>query len=1711
MSEEQIFLAALDQPDAATRAKYLDEACQGNTSLREQVGRLLAAHFQSGEFLDVPAPEQVQIETSAGDAVTILTTGLPAHSEAAAMNQDDDSSDLEFLAPASRPDSLGRIGHYEVLQVIGKGGFGTVLRAFDDVLQRVVAIKVMAPVLAATSPARKRFTREAQSSAQVRHENVVQVYEVGEQPLPYLVMEFIPGETLQQRLDRIGPLDVPEVVRIGRQIAEGLAAAHATDLIHRDIKPGNVLLEGGHLKVKITDFGLARAGDDASMTQSGMIAGTPMYMAPEQVLGQMLDQRADLFSLGTVMYQMAAGRVPFRAPNSVAVLKRVADDTPRPIREVIPETPQWLCDIISKLHAKNPAERYQSAREVADVLADCEAQLKQNSRLRDYSRIPRAANASPGSALWKWVAVAAVVLFFSAIGLAQLEFAGITRLFGGRQPVGVVAPPAIPISDANFGPSADGFVPLFNGKDLTGWQTNPGTEGSWTVTDGVLKGRGLQQNYLYSETARFRDFHLRAEARINGAGNSGIHFRAAMPEAQRVGAPPGYEVQIAGPPADVNRTGSLMIFPSKNYLLVHVADPPAPADKWFTLEIIAEGRRIIVKVDGKTLANTEHTGPVEGRLALQVFDANTVVQFRKIEIKELPASPPATGGFVALFNGKDLTGWKKHALSGGEWKVEDGAIDGRGITSYLFTESSDYANYHLRVEAKINANGDAGVYIRTPFDVRALPISGPAKFTLLAGYEAAIALRANYPTHTGSLTAADGSTLSAGPLLPHKPDEWFVLEVIAEDNHIRTLVDGKPAADYIDDKRRASRGHIALQTWGPGITSVQFRKVEIKTLPTKPESRILASASPLPPTYKNSLGMEFVIVPKGKSWLGGGKDQPGEQEVEIPADFYLGKYEVTQEDWQQVMGENPSRFSRTGAGKDAVKDILDADLKRFPVENVSWDQCQNFVAKLNSLEKETGWVYRLPKEAEWEYACRGGPLSDKLDSAFDFYFAKPTNTLFPELANFNKGLNRPCQVGSYEANHLGLFDMHGNVWEWCGETEKAVVGVSPRVYLGGSYTDYLEDTRTALRRTRIGPRVAELALKTSYRYMNLGLRLALVPSGAPSPEATTPPPTVAKQEPPPLAVAPFDAAQAKNHQDGWAKHLAVPVEYTNSIGMKFRLIPPGEFQMGASEAEIERILDGVTLNWQISRMKAEGPQQAMTVREPYYLGQHEVTLGQFRQFVQEVGYKTTAETNGKGGERNLVEPERKIEVSPDYIWSNPIDSPTDDHPVVFVSIEDARQFCLWLCKKDGRSYALPRDDQWEFACRGGTTTRWSDEKDVQRIAWVRENSEGRLHPIGQKAANPFGLCDMHGNAAELCEPVPPKKAARRGGDSTSSVVSCRSASRWEVGDALPWFRQGFRVAIVSDLKPTMKTPTPVADVLKDAALPAAEQVEEVRKELMRRNPGFDGQVTHKIDGDVVTEIRFLTDQVTDIAPIRVWSALRVLDLYATHTNTYTYKGNGQLADLSPLAGMNLAGLTRLNLSYTRVGDAGLVHFKDCTNLTYLNLDSTQVSDAGLAYFKNCGNLDQLLLGRTKINDAGLSHFKNCKKLTLLDLSEVSVGDAELGYFKECEHLTRLGLGRTLITDAGLVHFKNCKKLQHVNLLETKVSNVGLALLRDCKELTGLFIGSTKVTDLSLIKDLPLKELDFDFRPQRDAEILRSIKTLEKINGKPAAEFWKEFE
>ena len=285
---------------------------------------------------------------------------------------------LDSLRPTDDPEMLGRLGGLEVAGVVGAGAMGVVLKAFDNSLDRTVAVKVLAPHLASSGAARKRFAREAKAAAAVLHPNVMAIHSVSNDDLlPHLVMPYFRGASLQKRLDQEGPPPLPEILRIGTQIAAGLAAAHAQGLVHRDVKPANILLEEGVERVAITDFGLARAVDDATMTRTGVIAGTPQYMSPEQARGESVDQRSDLFSLGSVLYAMCTGRSPFRADTSYGVLRRLTDKEPRPIREINPDIPEWFCAIVEKLMSKRLEDRFQSAEQLAELLEDCLAHVQQ--------------------------------------------------------------------------------------------------------------------------------------------------------------------------------------------------------------------------------------------------------------------------------------------------------------------------------------------------------------------------------------------------------------------------------------------------------------------------------------------------------------------------------------------------------------------------------------------------------------------------------------------------------------------------------------------------------------------------------------------------------------------------------------------------------------------------------------------------------------------------------------------------------------------------------------------------------------------------------------------------------------------------------------------------------------------------------------------------------------------------------------------------------------------------------------------------------------------------------------------------------------------------------------------------------------------------------------------------------------------------------------
>jgi serine/threonine protein kinase len=281
-------------------------------------------------------------------------------------------------AAESIPGLPDRLGPFKLVKQLGRGGMGVVFLAEDTQLGRKAAVKVMRPEMSACDPrAYERFLREARAAAAVRHDNVVTVYQVGEENgVPYLAMELLRGTSLSNYLQKNAP-SLPSAIRLGREIADGLAAAHARGLVHRDIKPGNIWLEAPNGRVKLLDFGLARAASpEASspdrLTGSGLVVGTPGYMSPEQARGQELDERTDLFSLGVVLYLLCTGREPFAGANPMAVLTALAVDRQMPARAVNPKVPAALSDLIDQLLEKKPADRPASAAEVARALRQIE-------------------------------------------------------------------------------------------------------------------------------------------------------------------------------------------------------------------------------------------------------------------------------------------------------------------------------------------------------------------------------------------------------------------------------------------------------------------------------------------------------------------------------------------------------------------------------------------------------------------------------------------------------------------------------------------------------------------------------------------------------------------------------------------------------------------------------------------------------------------------------------------------------------------------------------------------------------------------------------------------------------------------------------------------------------------------------------------------------------------------------------------------------------------------------------------------------------------------------------------------------------------------------------------------------------------------------------------------------------------------------------------
>ena len=530
------------------------------------------------------------------------------------------------------------------------------------------------------------------------------------------------------------------------------------------------------------------------------------------------------------------------------------------------------------------------------------------------------------------------------------------------------------------------------------------------------------------------------------------------------------------------------------------------------------------------------------------------------------------------------------------------------------------------------------------------------------------------------------------------------------------------------------------------------------------------------------LGMKFVALPKATFYMGGG-GRKAAKKTAVKEDFEIAICTVTQGQWQEVMGTNPSLCSRDGKGKDSVKDIKDEDLKHFPVEMVSWDDAQAFINNLNEKEKRNGYHYRLPSETEWEYACRGGATSEE-ECSYDFYFAKPTNDLSSKEANFNgnvpfgkadKGpyLGRTTKVGSYAPNKLGLYDMHGNVWQWCEDlrekgapSERGSGAASwqlqrQRLRGGpqGVRADGLPGPRPRLPSCPssgpvAGPdRSGEISRRNHVKHRPIECVATRLDSVTTSERVAKPrgamrAPIEIRGEPRDvLEIHLFsdhacDAARRPTlpqvflHRSPYAQilHRIHPAANGTKASFEMIAVPGGIFQMGSPVTEK-------------GRKEHEGPQHPVTIK-PLWVGKCEVTWGEYDLYWEKKANEKSPMTELDKKADAITRPSKANHHDIDWGYGR-----GKNQPVIAIHIHSAMEYCRWLSEKTGKIYRLPTEAEWEWACRAGTTTAYSFGDDPAKLgdhAWFESNSNDMPHPVALKKPNAWGLHDMHGNVAEYC-------------------------------------------------------------------------------------------------------------------------------------------------------------------------------------------------------------------------------------------------------------------------------------------------------------------------------------------------------------------------
>ena len=1129
------------------------------------------------------------------------------------------------------------MGQYVLQEKLGAGGMGQVFKAYHPSMDRTVAIKVILTKGKIDEESVRRFEREVKAAAKLSHPNIITVYDAGNaNGRHFMVMELVKGQDLNVIVHRKGTFGVSETINYIKQVARGLAFAHESGVIHRDIKPANLFLDiKGN--VKILDMGLAKISareneETLSMlTGTTAIMGTVDFMSPEQGLSSRdVDPRADIYSLGATLYYFLTKKVMYEGDTAFAKVIAHSESPIPSLKAIRSDVSDDLEFIYTKMVAKQVEDRYQSMLELIQDLDAIEKGSASTKNLTELSTIYSLRDEFGEIDVSKISSKKAIQSSKSnkSAGKKDYKFALIATGIGVVL-IGIVALAFI------LGRSS-------NSQSEVALKSNTANEKVEFVTSNdSAKGIPTEGNLLVAPFTETKAKEVQKEVAKS--------FQKEVDEKEDLGK--GIKLEMVLIPAGVFKMGS-------------------PASE--------PGRQPNETQHEVTLTKPYYLGKYE--VTQEQWEGVMGINPSKTKGEKLPVTDVSWNDcqeFIKKLNASTKGGYR--LPTGAEWEYSC-----RAGTSTAYSVGDSLTKSDANYGSGGNSVVDVGSYKANAFGL--YDMHGNV-------WEWCEDSKADYPVVSatdpkGEVTGTNrllrgGSFLGNVPGTGSSHRNFFkpTSRVPYLGFRLARTVDFKSVIVPPEPKSDPAQ---VMPTAGNLLVS-PFTEAKAKEVQKEVAKRLQKEVE-----EKEDLGkgikLEMVLIPAGVFKMGSPASEPGRQanetqhEVTLTKPFYMGKYEVTQEQWQSIMGSNPS--SRIKGEK-------------LPVTNVSWEDCQEFIKKVNASTKGG---YRLLTEAEWEYACKAGT-----STAYSV-----GDSLTKSEANIDNSMTKT--VGNYMPNVFGLYDMHGNVWEWCEDWSAAYTGdgvTNPkgaatgtsRVLRGGSFLTDVSGARSSFRNYDA----------PSGRFSSVGFRLArqvnnkidTVPTG-PKADTIAVMPAAGK-----LLVSPFTEAKAKEAQKEVAKGLQKEVKEKEDLGKGIKLdlvlIPPGKFMMGSPASETGR--------------GSNETQHEVTITKPYYMGKYEVTQEQWEA----------------------------------VMGSNPTPSyhKGANFPVGFVSWENCQEFIKKLNAKTNGGYRLPTEAEWEYACRGGTTTKYSFGEGITKKDADYDGSSPKL--VGSYKPNTFGLYDMHGLMWEWCE------------------------------------------------------------------------------------------------------------------------------------------------------------------------------------------------------------------------------------------------------------------------------------------------------------------------------------------------------------------------